>query len=92
MGKYLDKIRQPEPVGKHVTIEPAHPTARPVYWESMDGTWHGPAVPESLALVGEGETATFWVVVTSQGGCRWIRSDLLRSRQAYEGHRRGKTR
>lgn len=61
-------------------IEPAAPNARPVFWETADRLILGPAVPEFLAQVG----AQFWVVVQYDGAPRWIRSDRLRSRRAFE--------
>ena len=72
-----------------VTIEPASPTARPIYWKAMDGTWHGPVKPECLGRTGTGDKELFWVIVTYQKTVRWIRSDLLRSRQAFEAQRKG---
>jgi hypothetical protein len=59
-------------------LEPAHPQARPVWWERKDLTLCGPARPELLAKAGEGDNATFWVVVTFEGVTEWICSDRLR--------------
>lgn len=64
-----------------VTIEPAAANSRPIYWEAVDGQILGPAVPEFLAQVGK----TFWIVTTFEGQIRWIRSDRLRSRKAFQG-------
>jgi hypothetical protein len=65
----------------HITIEPAHPSARPVYWERATGEIVGPGVPEFLARVGD----AFWVVAQFQGEPVWINSDRLRSRRQFEG-------
>lgn len=94
---YLDLIRQAEaghqeptgtprptgngtPASEAVTLEPAAPNARPVFWEQADGRILGPAIPEFLAQVGD----RFWVVVHFDGAPRWIRSDRLRSKQAFD--------
>ena len=71
-------------------VDLAAPNARSVYWESTDGRILGPGQPEFLARVGAGDGATFWVIVTYRGAVRWIRSDRLRSRQAWETQRKGK--
>lgn len=63
-----------------VVIEPAAPNPRPVYFEQADGLILGPAVPEFLAQAGR----EFWVVVQYDGAPRWIRSDRLRSKPAFE--------
>jgi len=63
-----------------VVMEPAAAKARPVYWEAAAGQILGPAVPEFLAQVRE----HFWVVVQYDGAPRWIRSDRLRSKPAFE--------
>src|SRR5688572_20838301 len=47
----------------------------------------GPATPEWLARVGDGEQAAFWIVATFQGLDRWIRSDRLRSKHAFDTQR-----
>lgn len=67
-----------------VTIEPASPTARPVFFERSDGRIYGPAKPEFLAREGTGPAAIFWVVVQFHSLPVWVRSDLLRSRAQYE--------
>ncbi len=63
-----------------IVIEPAAPNARPVYWENADGVILGPAIPEFLAQVGQ----HFWVIVQYDEAPRWIRSDRLRNKQAFE--------
>ena len=63
-----------------VLIEPAATNAKPIYWETAIGHIVGPAVPEFLAQVGE----EFWIVTTYEAQPRWIRSDRLRSRKAFE--------
>jgi hypothetical protein len=99
MGKYLNIIRQaeraaedeharPRPVEqKDVRMEVAHHRARSVYWEAADGKVLGPAMPEFLARVGTGKREQFWIVVRYAGHARWVRSDRLRSKQAFETHR-----
>lgn len=67
----------------NVIIEPSLPGAKPIYWESMDGTWHGPVKPEYLGRTGKGSNEQFWVIVNHKGTFRWIWTDLLRSRQAF---------
>jgi len=62
-----------------IVIEPTHPNPRPIYSESITGELLGPAEPEFLAQVGEGEQATFWVIATFAGIPRWIRSDRLQA-------------
>ena len=69
-----------------VTIEPAATNARSIYWEAADGRILGPAVPEFLPKVGE----QFWVVTSYEGQLRWIRSDRLRTRQAFEMQQRAR--
>ena len=69
-----------------VLIEPASPTARPVFWERGDGRIEGPARLEFLACVGAGSKARFWIVLTFHNVVCWVRSDRLRSRQAFEAH------
>ncbi len=68
-----------DPVGSDVVVEPASPTARPVWWEDSDGNLCGPATPELLGKTGAGEQARFWVIVTYQDASRWIQSDRLRA-------------
>lgn len=81
----LTQSSVPSPTPKEtIAIEPASPTARPIYWESMDGTWHGPAKPEYLGRTGLGQNERFWVIVIYQESIRWIWADLLRSRQEAE--------
>ena len=71
------KVRQTS--SSDVQIEPATPTARPVYWEGPDRKLYGPAVPEFLGKVGGGDRERFWIVVTHESTIRWIRSDRLRA-------------
>lgn len=74
----------PQPTAP-VVIEPAHPHARPIFWERNDGRIYGPAAPEFLAQVGLGlKTTDFWVVADFETQSVWIRSDRLRSRKAFE--------
>jgi len=61
-----------------VLIESAVPNARPVFWESKDGTWHGPAKPEYLGRTGRALNERFWVIVSYKGAIWWIWADLLR--------------
>jgi hypothetical protein len=72
-----EKVRR---VDDSVTIEPAHPKARPVYFEDALGRILGPVVPEFLARA-EGH---FWIITTFDGLPRWIRSDRLRSKRQFE--------
>jgi hypothetical protein len=58
-------------------IEPAHPFAKPTYFEDAFGRILGPVIPEFLARA----DGHFWIVTTFEGEARWIRSDRLRSRQ-----------
>jgi hypothetical protein len=67
-----------------ITIEPAAPNARPVYWERVTGEIVGPARPEFLAKVGRRASEQFWVIVDNQGQPAWIRSDRLRLKKAFE--------
>ena len=73
-----DRVRVVSPAP--VTIEPASSTARPVFWERADGRIYGPGTPEFLARAGD----EFWIVTTFEAQPRWIRSDRLRSRKAFE--------
>ena len=67
-----------------VVIEPAHPNVRPVYWERNNGVIYGPATVTDLAQVGTGGIEQLWVVIESHGQLAWVRSDRLRSKQAFE--------
>ncbi len=67
-----------------VVIEAASPSATPVFWEGADGRICGPASPEHFLMIGSGDAARFWLLLTFEGSLWWIRSDLLRSRQAFE--------
>ena len=77
-------VTDPDRISNKTVIEPAAPNARPVYWEAADGQILGPAGPESLAMVGSGQTAAFWVVVTYDGSPRWVQSERLRSEQQFK--------
>ena len=81
LAKAGSKVRLVAP-SEPVTIDPAHPNARPVYWERNSGEIVGPAKPEFLAKVG----ASFWIVTTFEGGMVWVNADQLRSRKAFEQH------
>jgi hypothetical protein len=81
-----EKVRQVVP---DVVIEPAYPTAHPIYWEAMDRTWHGPVKPEYLGRTGSRHEERFWVIVSYRGTIRWIRSDMFRSRDAAERAQQG---
>ena len=79
------KTPSEEPTANRDTvIEPASPMAREVYWEQMDSRIIGGVKPIFLAMVGTGAAATFWIVVEYQGQPRWIRSERLRSRRAFQ--------
>ena len=71
-----------------IVIEPAAQHAKPIYWEQADGRIVGGVKPEMLAMVNTGAGASFWIVTEYQGRLRWIRCDLLRSRQAFEDQRK----
>ena len=87
INRWLPIIREHKPgivaalqSANDIIIEPAAPNARPIYWETADGRILGPAVPEFLARSGD----TFWIVTTFEGQPRWVNSDRLRSRTAFE--------
>jgi hypothetical protein len=84
VGNKVRRLSSPDS-DESIVIEPASPTARPIYWEAMDGTWHGPVKPEFLGRTLSGHKERFWVIVTYNGNIRWIWSDLLRTVQASEG-------
>ena len=65
-------------IPESVVVEPAHPNARPIYWQSGK-VIVGPAVPEYLGKLGE----RFFVFVEYQGHSIPIDSDRLRSRHAF---------
>ena len=67
-----------------VLIESAGPNARPVFWESVDGTWHGPSTPEYLGRIETGRTDQSWVIVSEQGCVTWVHESRLRSSRQYE--------
>jgi hypothetical protein len=72
------------PTAKDITIEPAAPNAKPVYWERATGEIVGPARLEFLAKVGRGITEQYWVIVDYEGQPAWVRSDRLRSQRQCE--------
>jgi hypothetical protein len=76
---------------KDIEVEPASPMARPIYWEAMDGEWHGPVYPEYLGRTGTGSNEQFWVIVNHNGAIRWVLADLLRSCEAFREHERKRT-
>ena len=81
LNKVGDRVRVVEPI----VIEPAHPNARPVYWERSTGEIVGPAAPEFLVQTGSGLKSTdYWVVLKYEGHVIWIRSDFLRSKIQFE--------
>ncbi len=80
-----EKVRRVVPeLDPPITADPASPVTPPIYWESVDGQWHGPVKPEYLGRTGSGASERFWVIVTYRGATRWIQADLLRSRRAFE--------
>jgi hypothetical protein len=62
-----------------IVTEPAHPFAKPIYFEDFAGRILGPVIPEFLAKADD----DFWIVTTWDCQTRWIRSDRLRSEQAF---------
>ncbi len=62
-----------------VTVDPAGPNVRPVYWES-DGTILGPAAISYVAKSG----SQFYLCLEWQDSYRWIHESLLRSQHAFE--------
>lgn len=64
-----------------ITIEPAAPNARPVYFESMDGRFHGPCSVSFMARTGCPGQYEFWLCVQEADRSVWIRDTLLRSKQ-----------
>ena len=90
---YLDRLRRFEqsaipaegqPAAAPIVIEPAHPNARPVYWERADGRIYGPGTPEFLARAGDGSMTTYWVVVNYSGQPIWVNTTVLRSKRQFE--------
>ncbi len=67
-----------------IIMEPAAANARPIYWERACGYIVGPATPEWLAKVGNGVTASFWVVCQFQGMPIWVNSTRLRNKRQFE--------
>ncbi len=81
LAKKPDAVLQVSvPVPGGVTIEPAAPNARSVFWETGDGRILGPAKPEFLARDGD----AFWISTTFEGQIWWINVDRLRSQKAFE--------
>ena len=81
LEKAPGKVRAVAPAP--IVLEPASPTARPIYWE-RSGSIIGPATPEVLAKAGDGPTTTFWVVALHEGAPTWINSTMLRSKGQFE--------
>jgi hypothetical protein len=75
-----EKVRVIPLAASEVTIEPAHPQARPVYFKDNRGCILGPVIPEFLARVGD----QFWIVVQYDGLPRWIHSDRIHSKRQFE--------
>jgi hypothetical protein len=76
--------REREPrEAESLIVEPVETPLKPVYWES-DGKIIGPGQVSHVAKAGE----AFFLCVDFEGSWRWINSDLLRSRQAFD--RQGK--
>lgn len=82
LSKAGDRVRVVEL--ESVVIEPAHPHARPVYFERSDGVIYGPARVSHLAKTGRGLNERFWVIVEHEGQVIWVWSDRLRSKQQFE--------
>lgn len=76
----LPTVSLPDPI----VIEPAHHTARPIFWERNDGRIYGPASPEFLAMVGTRSQASYWVVVAYQGSSVWVNADRLRTKKQFQ--------
>ena len=92
LEKVGTKVRRLSPdTDEAIVIEPASPAARLIYWESTEGTWHGPVKPEYLGRTGSGPNEQFWVIVNHKGSIWWIWADLLRSRQAFLAGERKRT-
>ena len=66
-----------------VVLDLAAPNATPLFWERT-GSIIGPGTPEFLAKVGDGPTASYWVVAQYEGQPVWINSNMLRSRRQFE--------
>jgi len=78
LAKASDRVRAVQPSDSDMVIEPVG-TISPVYWES-GGRILGPGKVSHVARVG----ARFWLCLELGGTWRWINSDLLRSKQAFE--------
>jgi len=83
LKKAEGRVRQVE-IDDPVVIESAHPQAKPVYFERADGVIYGPAKVTDLSKTGTGASERYWVIVKLQGRVSWVRSDRLRSKQAFE--------
>ena len=66
-----------------IIMEPAAPNTRPIYWERAGGDIVGPATLEWLAKVGNGVTASFWVVCQFHGVPIWVNSTRLLSKRQF---------
>ncbi len=83
LAKVPNKVRvvpSDEPVVIEPAVRPDGSPLAPIYWEDNIGQILGPAVPEFVARAG----GDFWIVTTFEGNARWIRSDRLRSKQAFD--------
>ena len=77
-------MEQPAVPDDAISIEPAAPNARPIFWERATGEIWGPAHPEFLAMVGHGLNAQYWVVAEHNGVPVWVNSMMLRSQREFE--------
>lgn len=79
-----DKVRIVKAPRRDVIVElavrPDGTPLSPIYWEDAKGCILGPAVPK-LMIQTNGE---FWLAVVYDGQNRWIRSDRLRNRRAFD--------
>lgn len=73
-----------------VTSEPAHPNARPVYFEREDGVIYGPARVLDLAEASAGGARRHWVIVEFEGQWEWIVADRLRVKRAFDEQQKPK--
>ncbi|MEK6801911.1 MAG: hypothetical protein AABZ34_04495 [Nitrospirota bacterium] len=81
LAKAPDRVRVVEPQpARDITVEPAGPSVRPVYWESGNGRIIGPGQVVQVAKDG----TEFWLCIEFGGAVYWIRDFLLRSRQAFD--------
>jgi len=58
----------------------------PVYWERA-GAIVGPGLPQFLAKVGDGPSASFWIVAQYENRPIWVNAVALRSRKQFEAQR-----